>query len=118
MAGTSLLLAAVSAQTFIHVLLLFLAKLPISFDVVLWDGSAGCKLRLALLFVVSRERPVAELVITRHTQVLTLLFQLLLVALICVLEDGFVFATIFFGTSIALIPAFTAFSTLSCVTEA
>merc|ERR1712141_559051 len=113
MAGASLLLAAVSAQTFVHILLLLLAKLPISFDVVLRDGSAGCKLRLALLFVVSRERPVAELVITRHTQVLTLFLQLLLVALIYVLEDGFVFTTIFFGTSIALIPAFTAFSTLT-----
>jgi len=118
MAGSSFLLAAVSAQTFIHILLLFLAKLPFSFDIVLWDRSAGSKLRLALLFVVSRERPVAELVITCHTQVLTLLFKLLLVALICVLEDSLVFTTIFFGTSIALIPAFTAFSTLSRVTEA
>jgi len=117
-AGASFLLAAVSAQTLVHVLLLFLAKLPIPFDVVLRDGSAGCKLRLALLFVVSRIRPVAELVITCHTQVLTLFLELLVVALIYVLEDGLVFATIFFGIRIAVIPAFTAFGTVSRVTEA
>jgi len=118
MACSFFLLAAVSAQTFVHILLFFLAKLPVSIDEVLWDGSAGCKLRLALLFVVGRIRPVAELVITCHTQVHTLFLQLLLVALISVLEDGLVFATIFFGIRIAVIPAFTAFGTASRVTEA
>ena len=112
MARSFILFATVSAQTFSN-LLLFLVKLPLSFYVVLWDGSASCFLRLVLLFVISRVRKEAELVITCHTQVHTLFLERLFATLIRVLVDCFVFATIFFGIRIAVIPALATFETAS-----
>jgi len=106
-------LTAVSAQALLHILLFFLCILPLSLYVVLWDGSAGCFLRLTLLFVVSRIRPVAELVVASHTQVLALFSQLLFGALVNVLVDRFVFATIFFYIRFDVKPAQTAFRTAS-----
>jgi len=99
-----ILFAAVFAQTIFH-FSFFLAELPISFNVVLWDGSTSCAFRLILLFVVSQERHMAELIITCHAQIHTLFFQQLFTALICVLVDGIVFAAIFFGIRIAVVPA-------------
>jgi len=63
MARSLILLAAVSAQTQVHVLLFFIEVLPFSINVVLRDGSAGCTLTFSLLFVVRKVRHMAELVI-------------------------------------------------------
>jgi len=86
----------------------FLCILPLSLYVVLWDGSAGCFLRLTLLFIVSRVRPVAEL-IASHTQVLALFSQLLFGALINVLVDSIVITFI-----LTIITIFIFFITLLC----
>jgi len=110
MASASILLAAVSAQTIIHTLLFFLLVLPISLDVVLRDGSAG----FSVLFVVNKEWHVAELVGACHTKVHTLFFQSLLAALIGVLVDFIVFAAVFCGTRIAIVPTQTTFRTFGC----
>jgi len=110
MARASILLAAVSAQTIIHTLLLFLLVLPISINVVLRDWSAG----FAVLFVVNKEWHVAELVIACHTKVHTLFFQRFLAALIGVLVDLIVFAAVFCGIRIALVPTQAAFWTFRC----
>ena len=105
MARSFALLAAVSAKTIIHIRYLFFAELPLSLYVVLWYSSASRFFRLSLLFVVSRVRQVAVLAFACHTQVHTLLLQLLFAALISVLVDSVVFASIFFGTGITVVPA-------------
>jgi len=110
MASASILLAAVSAQTIIHTLLLFLLVLPFSLDVVLRDGSAG----FSVLFVVNKVWHVAELVAACHTKVHTLFFQRLFATLIGVLVDFIVLAAVFCRTSIVFVPTQTTFWTFWC----
>ena len=112
---SSFLFAAVSTQTFfIRILIYLIAELPVTFDVVLWYGSAGRLFGIPLFRVFSWPRPVAVLIGSCHTEVLTFIIKPFLAAWTRVPVDWFVLATIpdSTGTSrTVVIPEFTTLGT-------
>jgi len=99
--------------------MLFLAEFPFkSIYVVLWNGAAGCFLGPAFLRVIDRERPVAELVVTRHAQIHTFFLKFLLAANISVRENCIILTTISLIIRIVIIPTFAALGAGDIVTVA
>lgn len=99
--------------------MLFLAEFPFKpIYVVLWNGSAGCFLGSAFLRVIDRERPVAELVVTRHAQIHAFFLKFLLATYISVREDCIILATISLIIRIVIIPTFAALRAGDIVTVA
>jgi len=99
--------------------MLFLAEFPFkSIYVVLWNSAAGCFLGPTFLRVIDRERPVAELVVTRHAQIHTFFLKFLLATYISVREDCIILATISLIIRIVIIPTFAALGAGDIVTIA
>jgi len=99
--------------------MLFLAEFPFkSIYVVVWNGAAGCFLGPAFLRVINRERPVAELVVTRHAQIHTFFLKFLLATFISVRKDCIILATISLIIRIVIVPTFAALRACDIVTVA
>jgi len=99
--------------------MLFLAEFPFkSIYVVLWNSAAGCFLGPTFLRVIDRERPVAELVVTRHAQIHTFFLKFLLATYISVREDCIILATISLIIRIVIIPTFATLGAGDIVTVA
>jgi len=97
--------------------MLFLAEFPFkSIYVVLWNSAAGCFLGPTFLRVIDRERPVAELVVTRHAQIHTFFLKFLLATYISVREDCIILATISLIIRIVIVPTFAALGAGDIVT--
>ena len=90
---SSFLFAAVRTKT-VSITFVFLAILPVTFDVVLRNGSAGRLFGLPHKRVFRWPRPMAIIIGSCHTEVLTFIVKPLLVAWSRVAVDWVVLATI------------------------